>query len=196
MKGYRGHVAVDLDDVVLDLVGGVTGVVAREYGVEVPEITDWNMNLVLQPILGRPWMKFMRERDWLWSSFPAIDGAIGGVDTLRRRGFYVECVTSKPDWAEAQVWKWLGLWRPAFHRVTITGPEDRKVDMTEASLLIDDKPENCEGFLQEGRRAILFTRPHNARNRQIHVAGAVRMESWRAIVDALDIDGPLWSTKS
>jgi 5'(3')-deoxyribonucleotidase len=38
---------------------------------------------------------------------------------------------------------------------------ERKVDRTEADILIDDKPENCFQFVEDGRQAILFDRPHN-----------------------------------
>ena len=187
MKGYVDHWAVDLDDVVLDLTGGVRRTVAREHGVEVPEFDSWNMDLILKPILGQPWMKWMRSKDWLWATFPAIDGAIGGLETLRRRGIYLECVTSKPEWAEPQVWKWLGLWRPPFNRVTIMGDGTRKVDVTDATLLVDDKPQNCQEFLDEGRRAILFTRPHN-----LDVRARVRCDDWRGILTAQSL---LFSTR-
>jgi 5'(3')-deoxyribonucleotidase len=190
VKGYRRHLAIDLDDVVLDLTGGVARTVAREHDVPLPVFDNWNMDLVLKPILGMPWMKWMRKKDWLWATFPAIDGAIGGLEVLRQRGYYLECVTSKPEWAEPQVWKWLGLWRPAFHRVTIMSDGVRKVDVTDADLLIDDKPENCLGFLDEGRRAVLFTRPHNKGVRlgdhTIHVAPAIRADSWSGILEAVE----------
>lgn len=197
------HAAIDLDDVCLDLVGGVCGVIRKEYGVDLqPEaITDWNFDYWLEPILDQKWMKWMRRRDWLWSTFPAVPGAIGGIDTLRRRGVYLELVTSKPEWAENQVWKWLGLWRPAFNRVTIVGPYERKVDFTDADVLVDDKPQNVQEFLEEGRRAILFSRPHNMRIwnlplRPVHptvenplaqprVVRVTRADDWRSVVDLL-----------
>ena len=188
LKGYRGHLAVDLDDVVLDLTGGVARTVAREYDVPLPVFDNWDMNAVLTPILGQPWMKWMRSKDWLWSTFPAIDGAIGGLETLRRQGYYLECLTSKPQWAEPQVWKWMGLWRPPFHRVTIVGPEERKVDLTDADLIVDDKPENCQAFLDDWRGAILFTRPHNVRARLVHNHGVFgsRADTWSAILRDVD----------
>jgi 5'(3')-deoxyribonucleotidase len=181
VKGYRKHIAIDLDDVVLDLLGGVKQVIKKEYDIELPEITMCDLNLVLKPILGEPWMNWMRRRDWLWSTFPAVNGAIGAISTLRRQGYYLEIVTSKPEWAEASVWKWLGLWRPAVHRVTIVKPTDTKADRTEADVLIDDKVENCEAFAKTGRLAILFDRGHN--RSYTPQAGIIRAVGWAEVLE-------------
>ena len=171
------HIAVDCDDVLLDLTGGVRRVVEREYGVELPEFTDWNMNQWLEPVLGEKWMKFMRRRDWLWSTFPAIPGAIGTLTLLRREGHYLEMVTSKPEWAEASVFDWLAKWRPPIQRVTIVPPDGNKAEATNADLLIDDKPDNVIGWAATGRPALLFTRAHNAKLGWLP-SNATRVEDW------------------
>lgn len=155
------HIAVDLDDVVLDFCGGLREAIRKEYNFDVGDFEKWELRDVLDPVVGRNWWSWLRERDWLWPNFPAIDGAIGGIDALRRDGHYVELVTSKPEWAEYAVWKWLGKWRPPFNAVTIVGPKDRKVDFTDARILIDDKFENCDEFAKAGRTGLLFDRPHN-----------------------------------
>ena len=85
------------------------------------------------------WWDWLRDRDWLWSTFPAVEGAIGGIKRLRAAGHYVECVTSKPEWAEFNVWKWLGKWRPAFNQVTIVNTGQSKLDFTDADVIVDDK---------------------------------------------------------
>lgn len=184
------HIAVDMDDVMLDFVGGVLAAVKKEYGVAIPteSITAWNIGPVLNPIIGRSWWDWLKDRAWLWAHFPAIDGAIGGVDRLRRDGHYMELITSKPDWAEHNVYRWLGKWRPAFQRVTIVGPKDNKADFTDASLLIDDKPANCEDFILADRRAILFTAPHNlsfdqASVKSIDGLAMPRANDWSVVVE-------------
>lgn len=156
------HIAVDMDDVILDFLGGLRSAVKKEYGVTLvdEDFTEWNISSVLDPIIGRSWWSWMKEREWIWATFPPVDGAIGGIEKLRRQGHYLELVTSKPQWAEHNVYKWLGKWRPSFQRVTIVDRQ-AKVEATDAALLIDDKPANCLGFMSAGREAILFDRPHN-----------------------------------
>ena len=121
----------------------------------------------------------MRRRDWLWSTFPAIEGAIGSLDLLRRKGHFLECVTSKPEWAEAQVWKWLGLWRPPFNRVTIVGPKGEKSGVTDAEILIDDKIDNLLSFVETGRTGVLFERPHNRKLPPYN--GITRAADWQEV---------------
>lgn len=164
----RRHIALDLDDVCLDFTGGLRAAVAREFGIEVPPFSAWEIRDVLDPIIGESWWAWMRKRDWLWKTFPAVEGAIGTIMQLRRDGYYLEIVTSKPEWAEASVWQWLGRWRPAVHRVTIVDDKQRKVDWTEAQVLVDDKVAGCQHWIDEYRNAILFQRPHNESDLTIH----------------------------
>jgi 5'(3')-deoxyribonucleotidase len=186
------HIAVDMDDVVVDFVGGLINSVKTEHDVTITheqlEKTGWDLHPLLDPIIGYSWWTWLRERPWLWANFPAVDGAIGGIERLRRNGHYLELVTSKPRWAEYAVYRWLGKWRPAFQAVTIVGKDDRKVDFTPADILIDDKPSNCQGFLDEGRKALLFSRPHNST--AVLPNEAFRVTSWPQIVTYFHLEYP------
>lgn len=179
------RVAVDLDDVVLNFLGGLINAVNTEYdaGLTVEDITNWNLHPFLDPVIGEDFWEWLKERDWLWSNFPAVPGAIGGLRRLRKDGYYLECVTSKPEWAEYNVWKWLGKWRPPFHRVTIVGQDDRKVDFSDALWLVDDKPQNCKEWAEEKRVALLFARPHNSRPTTVYpTPGPIfRVENWAQV---------------
>jgi len=159
------HIAVDMDDVLVDFVGGLVAAVHTEFGVQITphqlEEAGWNLHPLLDPIVGYSWWTWLKHREWLWANFPALPGAIGGIERLRSQQHFLELVTAKPAWAEHNVWKWLGKWRPAFNRVTIVHTYACKADATSADLLIDDKPDNCDQFLNQGRKAILFARPHN-----------------------------------
>lgn len=202
------HIAVDSDDVLVDFVGGLLGVIKKEYDVEIPRehITQWDLHPILDPVIGghagtpcsqactgHSFWKLLRDREWLWPTFPAIDGAIGHIARLRAEGHYMELVTSKPVWAEYNMYRWLGKWRPAFHRVTIVGLGDRKVDFTDADVLIDDKPQNCMDFLGAGRKAILFDSPHNKNfdNTSVNLERAIHWRHAYLVVKGMqkDIDG-------
>ena len=175
-------VACDLDNVVLDFYGGVRHAVETEYNVIVPPFSTWDMHEVLDPIIGKSWWKWMRERDWLWPNFPAVPGAIGGLAQLRDAGYYVEIVTSKPEWAEFSVWKWLGKWRPPANRVTIVNMDIRKVDATDADVLIDDKLKNVVDFADDDRYGVLFSAESNLHESELP-NGVVRAKDWHAAVD-------------
>jgi 5'(3')-deoxyribonucleotidase len=179
------QVAIDLDDVTLDFCGGLVEAVRTEFGVEltIQQFEEWDLSKVLNPIIGRNWWDWLRDRDWLWSHFPAVDGAIGGIERLRRQGLYLELLTQKPEWAEYAVWRWMGKWRPKFHRVTIVPSGERKVDYTDAELLVDDKWENCVDFVENGRAAIVFTRPWNITYELL--PGMARARNWNEVVEGV-----------
>jgi 5'(3')-deoxyribonucleotidase len=184
-RTFRGHVAIDLDDVVLDFTGGLRTSVQTEYDVEVPPFGNWKIADVLDPIIGHSWWKWMKNRDWLWKTFPAVPGAIGSINMLREQGYFIEIITSKPDWAEASVWQWIGRWRPSVDRVTIVQDGDSKAEFTSADILVDDKPQNCEEWAASRRPAVLFSRPHNETYRP-SVPRIYRANSWadvRALVE-------------
>jgi 5'(3')-deoxyribonucleotidase len=188
----RSKIAVDLDDVVLDFVGGgIVPAMFTEYAVRITdeqlEKVGFNLKPLLDPIIGYNWWTWLREHDWIWANFPAIEGAMGALRTLRRRGHYLVCVTSKPEWAEANVWKWLGKWRPPFHQVIITDKNDVKAEFTDAAILIDDKLENCEAFAATGRLAILFDRPHNRGYNKLP-RGVQRAVGWKEVLAIIALE--------
>jgi 5'(3')-deoxyribonucleotidase len=186
------HIAVDLDDVVLDFVGNLVNIVNTEYGtdLDVTDVVEWDLSKALDPILGESWWGWWKRRDWLWAQAPAIPGAIGGLERLRQAGHYLEIVTSKPRWAEAQTWRWLGKWRPPVHRVTIVDADahPNKADFTDADLLIDDKPSNIEDFVNAGRTGLLFTRPHNAEYGRLDCDPSwwTRVANWHRVIAAIE----------
>jgi 5'(3')-deoxyribonucleotidase len=175
------HIAVDLDDVVLDFVGGLRIALKKEYNVDLHEdtIKDFNLAPYLDPIIGRSWWAWLRDRDWLWQNFPAVDGAIGTLEKLRLEGYYLELVTSKPKWAEHATYQWLGKWRPPFQRVTIVSKDDVKADFTDARILIDDKMQNIKDFVNAGRTGLLFTRPHNRFEKE--GVSIIRVNNWQEV---------------
>lgn len=163
------HIAVDADDTLLDFFAGVIDSMYYEFGVLIlkEDCTSWDNNPVKQfPWTDwgyKSWWDWMRTRDWLWATFPAIPGAIGGVHALRSKGHYMELLTSKPTWAEPQVQRWLGKWRPDFTRTTIVNLEQPKYSASDADILVDDKPDNIIGWVNsaDDRFGILYRQPWN-----------------------------------
>ena len=160
--------AIDLDDVTVDFVPGMLESYAIEFGEEYLALHGtWGQEMVDFFAIGTPKLNaagypdgwaWLRDRDWLWALFPAVDGAIGGISTLRNWGHWVEGITSKPQWARHLVWKWCGKWRADFDQLTLINSLDgqRKVDYTNADVIVDDKLSTCLEFTQAGRQAILF----------------------------------------
>lgn len=178
------HIAVDLDDVVVDFWQGVVNSFNLEFGYELVWNGPWD-DVMLKEHPGlraagyKSWWDWMRDREWLWAQFSAVPGAIAGVASLRASGCWVEALTSKPEWAEHNVWKWLGKWRPHFNQVTIVGNGTRKVDASAARILVDDKPANCKEFVFDNRHAILFDRMYRSTSDgRLKVAG-----DWHEVLD-------------
>lgn len=186
------HLAIDLDDVVLDFFQGVLDSFEREYGVSVrydgspwgPRAVEFTKHPLLLASGYRSWWDWLRDRDWLWHTFPAVPGAIGGIQTLRKEGHYLECVTSKPEWAEFNVWRWMGKWRPRFNRVTVVTNGQSKLDFTEAALIVDDRLATCVEWADAGRFGVHFDRalpkeesPVNPRLYKTH--------SWHDVVETV-----------
>ncbi len=160
------HIAVDMDDVTMEFYRNVLRAVRTEYGIDFKyeDVSGWDKNELKEADIfgkGRTWWDWLRDRDWLWATFPAVEGAIGAITQLRQQGHYVEAITSKPDWARWTVWAWLGKWRPDFHRVTIVSPGEEKTSFTTAEVLVDDSPSNILDWQADGRLAIIFDRPWN-----------------------------------
>lgn len=160
------HIAIDVDDVMMDFTSYVLKCIQREYGRSfgIEEITDWDDNPLKHSRMfrnGGTWWDWLRSRDWLWARVPAVEGAIGGVQQLRDAGHFIELLTTKPEWAEWTVWAWLGKWRPAQHRVTIVPQDGKKHECSDALILVDDALHNVVPWAATGRTALLFDRPWN-----------------------------------
>jgi 5'(3')-deoxyribonucleotidase len=185
------HIALDLDDVVLDFVAGILETVNRDYdaNVQPSEITDWNFGQFIDEIIGKPWFEWLEEHAWLWGEkFKPVPGAIGGIEKLRRAGHYIEIVTAKPEWAEDATWLWLAKYKPRVHRLTIV-PIDHisnKHEITDADVLVDDKWENCREWAADGRPAILYNRPHNF-GYGAPPEGVLRANDWNDVLGIFDL---------
>jgi 5'(3')-deoxyribonucleotidase len=183
------HLAIDADDVIVDFCGRVIETVNMEYDAQLTlaDVKSWNLNLLLDPILGEDWWLWWEERDWLWAKASAIPGAIGGLRRLHQQGHIIDIVTAKPDWARAGFSQWLGKWQPYYDRVIVgpARPPMVKSEWTDARLLVDDKPDNVLDFFNKGRQAILYDRPHNW-DFDHKEAGIPRAYNWAEVLHIIE----------
>lgn len=166
------HIAVDMDDVVVDFIGGVRTSFELEFGEEglpnyngsswAQEVVDFSNHPYFKECGYDDWWGWLRDHEWLWGKvFKAVPGSIGGVKRLRAEGHYMEAITSKPPWAEFAVWQFQGRFRVPFNRITVVSNGQSKLDFTNADIIVDDKRQTCEEFVADGRAAIQFDRGNN-----------------------------------
>lgn len=203
------HVAVDCDDVLVDFWPRVLRCFNTEFGANLAmdEQNDWGDNPIKRSGHFGPgkvyptWWEWWRDRHWLWATCDAIPGAIGGLKAMGERGYTVELVTHKPEWARREMTSWLAKWHPHFDRLTLVSLEDSKAEATDATVLIDDKPQNVTEWVQSStdRSAILFTRPWNLDFE--FPANVHRADDWAEVLDTLETledleirSGRLWET--
>lgn len=171
----------------IDFVPHLARCIWTEFGVDM-DSTKWESieSAIDWPRYGyKSWWSWLKSRDWLWALAPAIPGAIGGVQYLRANGHRPELLTAKPSWAEPQVHRWLGRWRPAFERTTVVEVKARKPECSDADVLVDDRESNVQQWVQsdESRTAVLFNQPWNE-DAEDHPR-IVRAFGWLDVLDAI-----------
>lgn len=185
--------AIDCDDVIVDFWPRVIKCHNKEYGTDFkPEQQlGWDDNPIkTSPFFGEgkmyaDWWEWWQAKPSLWATCGALDGALGGLVQLHEMGHYVELVTSKPSWARRDFFEWLHLWQPFFDALTIIeeGSGVTKASVTDADILIDDRPSNVSSWVETGRKAVLFDRPWNGASDFKYYKGMVqRLTNWEDIV--------------
>lgn len=180
------HIAVDADDCIVDFWARVEQCFETEFGISAGTANSWGDTKVKHhfPAAGYDtWWDWLRDRHWLWGDCGVVPGALGGLAELRARGFYVDITTHKPGWARREMTRWLGRFHPGFDRLTIVDPETPKHAASDATLLIDDRIKNVEGWVETNRPAILFDQPWNKKRSFVDAPILVqRAYDWREVV--------------
>lgn len=153
-------IAVDVDDVCLDLVHGSW--LPRynwDYNdnLHSSDITDWYMDKFVKPECGKKLYDYLKDPR-IFLKAPVVTDALWGVRQLRNNGHRVIFVTASD--VENAKFRWL-----VNHKFLFDDDIDDYVVAHDKSLiladvLIDDNPKNVTMFTGRG---ILFLRPWNER---------------------------------
>jgi len=163
-----------LDDVVIQFNAALARGLEELTGdkIDIEQITTWGQTPFRDAAKSAGYAShwdWLKDHAYVWVEAELMPGADEGLARLRKLGFKVELLTSKPSWA-----RWIVFHQIARHgldvdRVTIVPTslaqgahkKVRKVDWSSAYYLVDDGPHNLEEWALAGRAGIVFDRPWN-----------------------------------
>ena len=153
-------IGVDVDDVVADLVPRWLELYNRTYKdtLRVEQITSWQIVDFVKPECGNHIYDFLYN-PFLYDGVMPIDGALGGVLSLKKDGHRIVFVTSCVRGMLDMKWDWLVRWDflpNELHQSDLIAATDKS--LIKVDILIDDRPDT---ILKFGRKGILFKRPWN-----------------------------------
>ena len=186
------HIAIDMDDVIVDFVPTVLEAIRRDIGpnIALEDVTTWDMDAGALADVDFPgggtWMEWLERWPSIWRYAPPMLGALEGLATLRAAGHTLEILTKKPAWAEYVVWGFLHDHSPPVQRATIVPSGARKERCSDADILIDDSPENVLCWADTCRSALLFDRPWNRDILAASHRNLLRVEGWAGVLRVLD----------
>lgn len=189
------HIAVDMDDVLLEFFRSVCHRVNKDFGqtVDYEACSDWDRNPVKDLTCfgdGRTWWDWLRDNVDIWASFPCTPDALTSVRRLQEQGHFLELVTSKPEWAEHIVAEWLDRNGFLFDVVTIAPTGVPKHELSNADVLIDDAPHNIRAWVNADprRHGVVFTRPWNSGDSfdDCSTLRVQRADNWSQVLKAVD----------
>ncbi len=169
------RLGIDLDGVIADFNTGWMARYNAEYGTDLNAemVTSWNAMIPLTHF--RSVSEF-----WVWarnsggkglfSTLPVFPDAVEALGRLYRNHEIV-IITTKPPWAKAETFRWIGDNNIPTREVHITG-QKWKVD---CDIYLDDGPHNLTSLVRErpDRTVCRFVRPWNQ-----PVDGALDIDSW------------------
>lgn len=180
-------IAVDLDGVCYEWRRTYRYMMHQYRGVEMPPVDkfwlSWNAPDAYTS---------KEDRDWIWNEGVelglfryghVLQGAVVGLRQLQALGHSLEVVTHRPSNAVLDTLAWLNYLAIPWSGIHIISNGANKARVSSADLLIDDKPENCEHFVEAGRRAILFHSPANENYEEGPIIQ--RADGWPGVVEVV-----------
>lgn len=171
-------VAIDMDDVMIDLIGAWTCWLNGKYGTNVkPEdVTNWDICRFFPSLSVKQVFEPIRT-DKFWRTVKPVDGAIATIRRLIDDGFNVVVCTAshyksiapKYEYVIKKYFPFIG-----YDDIVVT----HKKQLIRCDIMIDDNPDNllgdnlCEKFV--------MSCPHN-QSCDAQKSGFIRVDSWADI---------------
>jgi 5'(3')-deoxyribonucleotidase len=167
-------VAVDVDDVVLDLMNTWLSVYNLEFGddLEREHIRDWDVSKFVKKEAKEAIYDYVADEDVFLASAPIV-GALEGIQTLKKNGIRVIYVTANNPKNCKETW----LKDHGFLEDVKDFVHAHDKSLINAEFLVDDNFNNCNTYKQ---CAILFNAPWNA---SFHYP--FRVNNWDEIVNMI-----------
>lgn len=165
----RGTIVIDVDDVVLNLVGAVLELYNLDYSdnLNPSDIHDWNMDRFVKEECGTRLYDYF-DYPYLYSNVSPISGSVNGIKTLRELDYRVVFGTATYHPGKIDSLKYYGL---------IRNDEDWLVSKDKSLIcgnyLLDDNPTNINRFRGIG---IVFTQAWNMKFSFEH-----RVNNWKEV---------------
>lgn len=184
------RIAVDLDGVVYEWQRTWCYMLREFRGVDTPRpIDNWWLAWDSNKNFGTP-----EDHDWMWTEGVRlglfryghmVKGARVGLQALHDAGHRLEVVTHRPEQAISDTLDWVSLY---FKDIPLSGltilSDGEPKSQSKADILIDDKLQNCEEWINSGRVAMVFSRPYNQGYMLDHPQ-LIRAHDWKDVVEEL-----------
>jgi 5'(3')-deoxyribonucleotidase len=177
------RLGIDLDGVVADFNTGWMTRYNAEQGTNLTpdQVTDWDAMIPLTHFASiDEFWRWARNGNGpgLFRHLPVLPGAHSALKRLSRN-HQIVIVTTKPRWANAETFSWIGDNDIPTREVHIIG---RKW-LVDCDIYLDDGPHNLEGLVRHRSNRVVcrFVQPWNR-----PIPGVVDIASWEAFEDLVD----------
>ena len=177
------RLGIDLDGVVADFNTGWMTRYNAEYGTNLmpDQVTDWGAMIPLTHFASTDeFWRWARNGDGpgLFRYLPVLPGASSALRRLSKH-HQIVIITTKPRWANAETFSWIGDNAIPTREVHIIG---RKW-LVDCDIYLDDGPHNLEGLIghHPNRVVCRFIQPWNH-----PISGVVDIDGWSSFEDLVD----------
>ena len=180
------NLAVDLDGVVVDIIGSFLPHLSRvaKRTVLIHEIDRYEIHLALGiPEITADWVMATLRDEALYETAVPVVGAIEGIGRLQAAGIHIEFLTSRPEDTRAQTESWLrehGLIDIPL-RMALTS--EKPFLPGEFDAIVEDDIRHVASFLDRGVKVFLHAWPWN-----LHAPSderVYRKQNWEEIVSTV-----------